>query len=284
MTKANEIPKIIWFLWFQGLEKAPYIVKQCLKSWKKHNPEWQVIVLDENSIKEYIDIEKIISRNHPYLKIQKISNIIRLNLLEKYGGVWADATCFCCKPLDTWLTSYMSESKFFAFYKPKIDRPISNFFLASSVGSPITSAWCKEHNLFWLRNSFSNQNNWIGKYVKTKIGFRLLGSSYESNKFWFLYRLMKLLRVYPHFCCHYTFALIIKKYKLCQQEWEALPKYSAESPLILSRKGLLEPLSEEVKQSIDQKKEPLYKLNWRMNQSRNIEGSILHYLLESNND
>lgn len=37
------IPKKIWFLWYQGLSEAPLVVKKCYESWKKYNPDWEVI-------------------------------------------------------------------------------------------------------------------------------------------------------------------------------------------------------------------------------------------------
>ena len=130
--KSHEVPKIIWFLWFQGIENAPYLVKKCLSSWKKHNPGWEIRFLDDTNVKQYIDIEHIIQKNHRHVSKQVLSDLIRINLLKEYGGVWVDSTCFCCQPLDEWLDSYMSEG-FFAFHRPGIDRPISNWFLVAGA-------------------------------------------------------------------------------------------------------------------------------------------------------
>ena len=107
------IPKKIWFLWYQGLSQAPLVVIKCYESWKKYNPDWEVIFLDENNLKNYITLslpkEKLceLSKNHQ-------SNLTRLELLSKYGGVWADATSLCRVPLDNWLEDY-TQAGFFAF-------------------------------------------------------------------------------------------------------------------------------------------------------------------------
>ena len=88
------IEKIIWIYWHQGWDNAPDIIKICKKSWIKKNPEWDVRALDFKSINHFVDInlEKNILKS---LCIAHQSDLIRLGLLEKYGGVWVDASLFC---------------------------------------------------------------------------------------------------------------------------------------------------------------------------------------------
>ncbi len=100
-TKA--IPKVLWLFWQQGKNEAPDTVIQCMRSWSELNPEWVVHTLAQDNIDQYIDLGKIVARNADRLTPQALSDIVRINLLRKYGGVWADATCFCCQPLDSWL-------------------------------------------------------------------------------------------------------------------------------------------------------------------------------------
>ena len=96
--------RTIWFLWLQGLSSAPDIIKMCLHSWRRENPDWNVVVLDETNLDQYTDIlldAEIKSR----LSANWYADLIRLDLLNKHGGVWVDATCYCIQPLDLWLTS-----------------------------------------------------------------------------------------------------------------------------------------------------------------------------------
>jgi len=67
IRKYKNIPKIIWILWFQGIDNAPYVIRKCIDSWKLHNPSWKIVFLDENNYSKYIDISKII--------VRKIKNI-----------------------------------------------------------------------------------------------------------------------------------------------------------------------------------------------------------------
>jgi len=49
-------------------------------------------------------------------------------LLEKYGGVWADATTFCTCPLTEWISTFITMG-FFAFSRPSEHYLFSNWFL-----------------------------------------------------------------------------------------------------------------------------------------------------------
>lgn len=90
-------PDTIWVMWLQGIENAPEIVKVCSRALKKNFPEKKLIFLDEKNISEYIQLpeyimdkwkEGIISNAH-------FSDLIRLELLIRYGGYWIDATVLC---------------------------------------------------------------------------------------------------------------------------------------------------------------------------------------------
>ena len=51
------ITKNIYILWFQGFDNAPDVVKQCVNSWKYHNPDWNVILLDDTNLNTYINLK-----------------------------------------------------------------------------------------------------------------------------------------------------------------------------------------------------------------------------------
>ena len=51
-------------------------------------------------------------------------------MLRQHGGVWADATSFCLRPLDDWLNAAYAAG-FFAFRNPAKDRMMANWFIAS---------------------------------------------------------------------------------------------------------------------------------------------------------
>lgn len=139
------IPRNIWMLWLQGEEEAPPLVKASFKSWRLHNPDWKISVLNDETVHEYIDVPSFpqgMSSNHK-------ANIIRLLLLSKYGGVWTDATTICLKPLDHWIDKVTPES-FFAFSKPQPLRPLANWFIASNRNSYAVNEWLKWSKIYTL--------------------------------------------------------------------------------------------------------------------------------------
>ncbi len=281
LNKQNsKVPKIIWILWFQGFDNAPYVVKKCLASWKKYNPDWKINLLEEANISEYINLNELVGKNVQEITKQALSDVLRINLLEKYGGVWTDATCFCNKPLDEWLSSYMG-SGFFAFRNPENDRPISSWFLASAKNCQLTSKYCEIVNNYWDRNRFTNQNNRIGRFASTHFENRIKLSDYKSKRFRKLFFAIKILKMFPYFWFHYLFAKTIEKDKASKELWGSAKKYSADIPHKLLSSGLFKPLSDELKHTIDTREDPLYKLTWKYTETEFVKGCTLDYLLHT---
>ena len=131
----------LYILWFQGFENAPNIVQWCLASWKHYNPTWNIILLDNKNLKEYVDLSKVTYDKD--IELCHLADIVRMLLLRDYGGLWVDSTSFCNKPLDEWFHPYMTEG-FFAFDKYRPDLMISNWFLYAEKNHPIIAQWCDE--------------------------------------------------------------------------------------------------------------------------------------------
>lgn len=89
--------KIIWFCWLQGLENAPQIIKICYTSLEKHMSDREIKIIDDNNWNEYVELpEYIVSTwKHKKMAPAHFTDLLRLQLLIKYGGTWIDATVFC---------------------------------------------------------------------------------------------------------------------------------------------------------------------------------------------
>lgn len=92
----------VWVFWAQGEEKAPFVIKKCLESIRRHCKNKEVIILDYESCKSYIEIpdyieNKIIKGN---ISWTQFSDILRVSLLEKYGGLWIDAGLYLTKDIE----------------------------------------------------------------------------------------------------------------------------------------------------------------------------------------
>lgn len=148
---VQPIPKIIWMYWHDGEAAAPSLARYCISSWRIHNPDWEVRVLDSSTTSDYVDIDYLPAGT----RLQLVADALRLELLDRYGGVWADVSCLCTGPLDDWLVDRLGRG-FFAFERPGPDRPLSNWFLASQPGNPLVASWVEMSRLYWRNGFYSN--------------------------------------------------------------------------------------------------------------------------------
>lgn len=88
-----EIPKIINYCWY-GKRKKPKLVRDCIKSWKKYLPDYQIIEWNEKNT----------DLTHPFVKeaYQKkkwafVSDYVRLKKLYEFGGIYLDTDMMVIK-------------------------------------------------------------------------------------------------------------------------------------------------------------------------------------------
>lgn len=89
----------IWICWWSGEENAPELVKQCVKSIYKNAGNHSVHMISKKNYKCYLNIPNYIleKAEKGEMKLAHLSDYIRVCLLEKYGGLWLDATLFLSK-------------------------------------------------------------------------------------------------------------------------------------------------------------------------------------------
>jgi len=86
---TESIPKNIWTYW--DSEELPDFVSKCIDKWRRLHPDWSIVVLNPNNLKDYLpetDIFKLKFAD----TIPRQSDFVRLHILSKFGGVWADAS------------------------------------------------------------------------------------------------------------------------------------------------------------------------------------------------
>lgn len=273
---SQKVPKKIWIMWLQGLDKAPHVVKECYKSWVSLNPGWEVILLDEHNVHSYIAVQHVLAADNN-LEIQARSDIIRINLLASHGGVWVDATCLCLEPLDNWLEK-AAKSGFFAFHKPNKIKLMDNWFMAAHKESYLVKKLRDEGNAYWLTNTGLTRRR---NTLSSKVLEALLNSSIHTTKFWFSFPVRKIAKAYPYPWFQFLFARLVEKDADFKEIWERTPKISADLPHKLQRLGLTNQLTEEAKKEIHSRSTPLYKLTWKYDISKYNESTILHYALSN---
>lgn len=135
--------KTIWMYWHDGFSNAPQITQECLKSWKKWNPDYDIIELNDNNLKDYISEDIAMPRS-----LAARSDIIRINLLREHGGYWSDATVLCNRPIDEWIGTY-SQNGFWAFSTPTPNNLICSWFLYGDKDSYTVNTFCDAVNEYW---------------------------------------------------------------------------------------------------------------------------------------
>lgn len=147
------LPRKIWLLWLQGWQSAPELVNKVRESWRFHNPDWDIVLLDNKNVHQYIDLPSMKRARLPILRSTisnaAISDIIRLKLLAKFGGVWADATMVCLRPLNGWVDEAIKPSGFWMYHGRDRGRGPASWFMMSTPRSYIAVEWDKLSDRFW---------------------------------------------------------------------------------------------------------------------------------------
>lgn len=98
----------IWICWWTGIESAPLLVKQCVRSIQKSAGIHPVHIITKDNFCEYLEIpnyilEKVQNGN---MCLANFSDYLRISLLEKYGGLWLDATIYVPRELPDSIFEY----------------------------------------------------------------------------------------------------------------------------------------------------------------------------------
>lgn len=92
----DRIPKIIHFIWVGG-NMPPYL-NFCIESWRNFHPEWQIIMWDDQKVKELKLVNRALYDGMTNFGCK--ADILRLEILKQFGGVYIDTDFFCLKPID----------------------------------------------------------------------------------------------------------------------------------------------------------------------------------------
>lgn len=224
----QKIPKIIWLLWFQGQKEAPPLAIKCFKSWTDLNPDYLVIFLDNTNLPKYLTKEVISICTNPSISLQAKSDIVRINLLAEHGGIWADSSCMCLKPLDVWLP-IVSKTGFFCFSHKNHHHTLASWFMISSKNHLITKRLSVYFNNYWSKNPQLQAYQSSQPLLKLFL-LQLINQVLKIKKTWWFTKIMtKWFRVYPYFIFHYAFEYLLKHDKSFKAEWEKVLFISAKS-------------------------------------------------------
>lgn len=142
----QEIPKIIWMYW-EGSQTD--LLSACVRRMGELHPDYSVRFLGPETVTEYTQLnlsESVIQNATP----QQRADLIRLDLIYHYGGIWLDASTIVYEKLD-WIESLINatHTQSFSYYRAKnttnLNYPvIENWLLASVPNNEFYRIWKEE--------------------------------------------------------------------------------------------------------------------------------------------
>jgi hypothetical protein len=245
-SDKSRVPRLLWLYWHQGWASAPMLVQRCIESWRQKNPKWKIVALSRDTLCTSVSLPAFYSLKD--IAITALSDVIRIHLLARHGGVWADATTWCVRPLDEWIDRATSKTGFFAYAKPAPDRPLSTWFLSTQPEHVIIQRWAQLTDNFWATPES-----------------KPIDDPKAPSYFWF----------------HGLFQQLIESDPTIAALWQSGTQVSADAPHYLQRAGLTQPTTSEVEFHIRAKLTNVYKLNRRIELPDNLEGTVLGSLFNS---
>jgi hypothetical protein len=151
----KEHPPCIWTCWLQGEEKAPPIVKACIASMKKYRGGYDVVVVTEANLPDYVVFPGyIIDKYHRgIIPRANFTDLLRTALLINYGGIWLDAAVLLTGEIPPEITG--ADLFFFqsSFLGNEI-HPCSNWFIAAKKDRPFLKKILSVLYVYWQDNNF----------------------------------------------------------------------------------------------------------------------------------
>ncbi|MGN6221776.1 MAG: capsular polysaccharide synthesis protein [Microbacterium sp.] len=126
----------LYTFWNAPIDTAPPLVQACIAELTRLHADQPhpLTVLDGDSARDLVEIPDAVARalekDHP----AHFSDYVRISVLDRHGGVWADATCWAPAPLPTAVAPLLTAG---ALYPRWTRRQIGNWFIAAVAGTPL---------------------------------------------------------------------------------------------------------------------------------------------------
>lgn len=92
----STIPKTIHYIWFGKNPKSDLVLK-CISSWKKYLPDYEIVEWNEDNYD--VNKNKYISEAYSCKKWAFVSDYVRFDILNRFGGIYLDTDVEMLKSL-----------------------------------------------------------------------------------------------------------------------------------------------------------------------------------------
>lgn len=210
----------VFQFWNSGLDSAPAVVKSCIESWKLGctGNDVEHVVIDEKTLPEWegriggdfgkaLQEFRLNARCWPDSKWRRYSDMLRLALLSKFNGIWADSTLLLTKPLQEWLPDPVTAGGLQLCRG--VNNAIENWFICSLSESEFLNAWAEHYIAYNIEVQRDASQYLAKKFSVPGMMFRLQHSVPRAKRWWFSWFLRKVYRKHPYFANYYSFEFVL---------------------------------------------------------------------------
>ncbi|MDC0959773.1 glycosyltransferase [Planktomarina temperata] len=157
------IPKKLHFVWVGDESKRP---DNCIQSWAKLNPEYEIVIWGNTALAEYSWVNKKHMDAMYSRELNGVADLMRYEILFNEGGIALDADSLCLQPLEDWLL----EPAAFAAWEHEHIRPglIAAGAMGAEPGNEFFGACVKRLSKKWR---VTNKRAWktVGPQLITDV-------------------------------------------------------------------------------------------------------------------
>ena len=132
---ATALSGRVWFCWLQGMTDAPPLVRACLESQQRCFGKEAVVVLDAENYTQWATMPDYVVEKYRkgIMPAAMFSDMLRLELLLRYGGTWIDSTVLVTRKVRI----PDCELMLYRYFRNNRVEGISNWFIHATPANPL---------------------------------------------------------------------------------------------------------------------------------------------------